>query len=59
MLLKNKVVDEWDFSRRCGFLFFGMIIVIVFYIVIGFLGYLKYGDYVLGSIILNLFVVDM
>ena len=59
MPLKNKAADEWDFSRRCGLLSLGMTIVIALYIAIGFLGYLKYGDHVLGSITLNLPPVDM
>lgn len=59
MPLKNKAADEWDFSRRCGLLSLGMTIVIALYIAIGFLGYLKYGDHVLGSITLNLPAVDM
>nr|XP_022326873.1 proton-coupled amino acid transporter 4-like isoform X2 [Crassostrea virginica] len=59
MPLKNKAADEWDFSRRCGLLSLGMTIVIALYIAIGFLGFLKYGDHVLGSITLNLPPVDM
>ncbi|XP_078326492.1 neutral amino acid uniporter 4-like isoform X2 [Crassostrea virginica] len=59
MPLKNKAADEWDYSRRCGLLSLGMTIVIALYIAIGFLGYLKYGDHVLGSITLNLPPVDM
>ena len=59
MPLKNKAADEWDFSRRCGLLSLGMTIVIALYIAIGFLGYLKYRDHVLGSITLNLPPVDM
>lgn len=59
MPLKNKAADEWDFSRRRGLLSLGMTIVIALYIAIGFLGYLKYGDHVLGSITLNLPAVDM
>jgi proton-coupled amino acid transporter len=59
MPLKNKTRDEVDFTRRYGLLTLGMTIVIALYIAIGFLGYLKYGDHVLGSITLNLPPVDM
>ena len=54
MPLKNKVKDEHNFSRRFGLLTLGMTIVISLYIAMGFFGYLKYGDDVLGSITLNL-----
>ncbi|KAK3100361.1 hypothetical protein FSP39_018724 [Pinctada imbricata] len=54
MPLKNKVKDERNFSRLFGLLTLGMTIVISLYIAVGFYGYLKYGDEVLGSITLNL-----
>ncbi|XP_056012607.1 neutral amino acid uniporter 4-like [Ostrea edulis] len=59
MPLKNKTRNEADFTRRYGLLTLGMTIVIALYIAIGFLGYLKYGDHVLGSVTLNLPSEDM
>lgn len=43
-----------DFGGWTGVLTTGMVIVAALYTAIGFFGYLKYGDHVLGSITLNL-----
>lgn len=42
------------FVRPSGVLNVGMTVVTILYISVGFLGYLKYGDAVKGSITLNI-----
>jgi len=48
-----------QFTRRFGVLNVGMAIVSSLLIVMGFIGYLKYGDEVQGSLTLNLPQDDM
>jgi len=48
-----------QFTKRFGVLNVGMTIVASLLIVMGFLGYLKYGDEVQGSLTLNLPQKDM
>lgn len=43
-----------DFGGMTGVLNTGMVIVAALYTGVGFFGYLKYGEHVLGSITLNL-----
>jgi proton-coupled amino acid transporter len=43
-----------NFSRACGVLNLGMVIVTAIFVCIGFFGYLQYGEGVRGSLSLNL-----
>ncbi|XP_021190190.1 proton-coupled amino acid transporter-like protein pathetic [Helicoverpa armigera] len=52
--LENNMKTPEDFGGWNGVLNTGMVIVAALYTAIGFFGYLKYGDHVLGSITLNL-----
>lgn len=52
--LENNMKTPQDFGGMTGVLNTGMIIVACLYTAVGFFGYLKYGDNVLGSITLNL-----
>ncbi|CAG9578710.1 unnamed protein product [Danaus chrysippus] len=52
--LENNMKTPEDFGGWTGVLNTGMVIVASLYTAIGFFGYLKYGDHVLGSITLNL-----
>lgn len=52
--LENNMKTPEDFGGWTGVLNTGMVIVASLYTAIGFFGYLKYGDYVRGSITLNL-----
>uniref|UniRef100_A0A2A4IXC9 Amino acid transporter transmembrane domain-containing protein n=1 Tax=Heliothis virescens TaxID=7102 RepID=A0A2A4IXC9_HELVI len=52
--LENNMKTPEDFGGWNGVLNTGMVIVAALYTAIGFFGYLKYGDNVLGSITLNL-----
>ena len=54
MPIENKMRHPEDFGGLTGVLSTGMVIVTVMYISVGFYGYMKYGDAVLGSITLNL-----
>lgn len=51
------------FGGYCGVLNIGMSVIVVLYILVGFFGYIKYGEEAAGSITLNLpndamYVVD-
>jgi proton-coupled amino acid transporter len=48
-----------QFTKRFGVLNIGMTVVTCLLLVMGFLGYLKYGDKVEGSLTLNLPQEDM
>ncbi|XP_014680517.1 PREDICTED: proton-coupled amino acid transporter 2-like [Priapulus caudatus] len=52
--LENKMKSPEDFAGLTGVLNTSMTLVAAMYIMVGFYGYLKYGDDVLGSITLNL-----
>ncbi|XP_038215018.1 proton-coupled amino acid transporter 4 [Zerene cesonia] len=52
--LENNMKTPQDFGGWTGVLNTGMVIVAALYTAIGFFGYLKYGNHVLGSITLNL-----
>jgi len=52
--LENNMKTPQDFGGLTGVLNTGMVIVSSLYIAVGFYGYMKYGEYVLGSITLNL-----
>ncbi|XP_059046360.1 proton-coupled amino acid transporter-like protein pathetic isoform X1 [Achroia grisella] len=52
--LENNMKTPEDFGGWTGVLNTGMVIVAALYTAIGFFGYLKYGEHVLGSITLNL-----
>ncbi|XP_028176120.1 proton-coupled amino acid transporter 4 [Ostrinia furnacalis] len=52
--LENNMKTPEDFGGWSGVLNTGMVIVAALYTAIGFFGYLKYGEHVLGSITLNL-----
>ncbi|XP_057672291.1 proton-coupled amino acid transporter 1-like isoform X2 [Diorhabda carinulata] len=52
--LQNEMKKPSDFDRTFGVLNVGMVIVTALYITVGFIGYLKFGDAIQGSITLNL-----
>lgn len=52
--LQNEMKQPEQFTRRFGVLNIGMTIVTCLLVIMGFLGYLKYGDNVQGSLTLNL-----
>ncbi|PSN31633.1 hypothetical protein C0J52_21539 [Blattella germanica] len=52
--LENNMKNPQDFGGWTGVLNTGMVIVAALYTSVGFFGYLKYGEKVLGSITLNL-----
>ncbi|XP_012267231.2 proton-coupled amino acid transporter-like protein CG1139 [Athalia rosae] len=52
--LENNMKTPQNFGGYFGVLNIGMTIIVVMYIVIGFFGYIKYGDKAQGSITLNL-----
>ncbi|KAJ8297436.1 hypothetical protein KUTeg_023967 [Tegillarca granosa] len=54
MPLENKMRHPEDFGGWLGVLNLGMTIVICLYTAVGFYGYLRFGDQVLGSVTLNL-----
>lgn len=52
--VENKMATPEDFAGLTGVLNTGMSLVAIMYIAVGFYGYLKYGEDVMGSITLNL-----
>ncbi|GFG39620.1 hypothetical protein Cfor_02894 [Coptotermes formosanus] len=52
--LRNEMMKPEQFTKRFGVLNIGMTVVTCLLLVMGFLGYLKYGDKVEGSLTLNL-----
>lgn len=54
MPLENNMETPQSFLGLCGVLNQGMSGVTLVYILIGFMGYLRYGDTTLGSVTLNL-----
>lgn len=52
--LQNEMKKPEQFQRPLGVLNVGMGVVTVLYLLVGTLGYVKYGDDVKGSITLNL-----
>lgn len=52
--LQNEMKKPNDFDRTFGVLNIGMTFVTTLYITVGFIGYLKFGDDIQGSITLNL-----
>jgi proton-coupled amino acid transporter len=52
--LENNMKTPRSFAGVCGVLNVAMLLIIVMYVAMGFLGYLKYGAGALGSITLNL-----
>jgi len=59
MPLENSMKHPDHFINKLGILNIAMAIVIVLYGVIGFLGYVRFGDEVLGSVTLNLSLSEM
>jgi len=57
--LQSEMKKPEQFTKRLGVLNVGMTIVTSLILVMGFLGYLKYGDAVEGSLTLNLPQEDM
>jgi solute carrier family 36 (proton-coupled amino acid transporter) len=57
--LQNEMRKPENFSKRLGVLNVGMVIATAMYIIIGVVGYWKYGEEVLGSVTLNLPNEDM
>jgi Transmembrane amino acid transporter protein. len=57
--LQNEMLKPEQFTKPFGVLNIGMAIVTCLLLVMGFLGYLKYGDEVEGSLTLNLPQEDM
>ncbi|XP_072390862.1 proton-coupled amino acid transporter 1-like isoform X1 [Diabrotica undecimpunctata] len=52
--LQNEMKKPENFSRKIGVLNVGMSFVTILYITVGFIGYLKFGEDIKGSITLNL-----
>ena len=52
--LENNMKTPKSFGGKFGVLNFSMLLIIVMYVGMGFLGYMKYGSEALGSITLNL-----
>lgn len=52
--MKNEMRKPEKFQKPLGVLNVGMVVVGSIFITVGFLGYLKWGDNVLGSLTLNL-----
>jgi len=59
MPLENSMKHPDHFINKLGILNIAMAIVIVLYAVIGFLGYVRFGDELLGSVTLNLSLSEM
>jgi proton-coupled amino acid transporter len=59
MPLENSMIHPDHFISKLGILNIAMAIVIFLYAVIGFLGYVRFGDEVLGSVTLNLPKAEM
>jgi solute carrier family 36 (proton-coupled amino acid transporter) len=57
--LQNEMDKPESFSKPLGVLNVGMVIATAIYIIIGVVGYWKYGEEALGSITLNLPTQDM
>lgn len=57
--LQNEMKERKHFQRPLGVLNVGMAVVITLYTVIGTIGYLKYGENVMGSVTLNLPLDDV
>jgi len=54
MPLENAMKHPDHFINKLGILNIAMAVVVVLYAVIGFLGYVRFGDEVQGSVTLNL-----
>jgi len=52
--LENNMKTPKSFGGTFGVLNFAMLLIIIMYVAMGFLGYMKYGSGALGSITLNL-----
>lgn len=52
--LQSEMKKPEQFQQPLGVLNVGMVIVTFFYLLVGMVGYLKYGDEVMGSVTLNL-----
>ena len=59
MPLENSMENPQHFISGIGILNIAMVIVVLLYAVIGFLGYIKFGDDVAGSVTLNLLESEM
>ncbi len=57
--LQNAMRKPSSFSKVCGVLNVGMFFVTAIYVSFGFMGYLKFGEAVEGSLPLNLPIKDM
>uniref|UniRef100_A0A8D8WBX1 Proton-coupled amino acid transporter 4 n=1 Tax=Cacopsylla melanoneura TaxID=428564 RepID=A0A8D8WBX1_9HEMI len=52
--LENNMKTPADFGGYYGVLNKGMVVIVIMYVIMGFLGYVKYGAEALGSVTLNL-----
>lgn len=52
--LKNEMKKPRNFDKPLGVLNVGMVIVGIMFVTLGFLSYLRYGEFVQGSVTLNL-----
>jgi proton-coupled amino acid transporter len=59
MPLENSMKNPDHFISKIGILNIAMAIVVVLYAVIGFLGYIRFGDEVEGSVTLSLPAEEM
>jgi proton-coupled amino acid transporter len=56
--LQNAMRKPTNFSKVCGVLNVGMVVVTTIFVCFGFMGYLKFGEAVEGSLSLNLPIED-
>lgn len=53
MSIENKMRKPYDYARRSGVIHIGMAIATLIYAIIGFMGYVRFGEDIQPSIALN------
>lgn len=53
MPIENKMRNPHDYARNSGVIHIGMVITTIIYALIGFMGYVRYGEDIQPSIALN------